>query len=57
MYVFILLCTLGTGFYLVLLVNLHNDGRRRRRALAGTVRTVKLGTVFELNSTSPERQA
>jgi hypothetical protein len=55
MYVFILLCGGSVGFYLFLLVGLHRDSRRRRRALSNPTRTVKLGTVFAMDTASVER--
>lgn len=55
MNVFILLCGGSVGFYLFLLVGLHRDSRRRRRALSNPTRTVKLGTVFAMDTAEPGR--
>jgi hypothetical protein len=44
MYAFLILSSLGLAFYLVLLVALYRDGRRRSVS-SGTVRNAKLGTV------------
>jgi hypothetical protein len=46
---FLVLSSLGLAFYLVLLVALHRDGRRRR-VNSGPVRTVQIGSVSDLGT-------
>ena len=51
MLTFLIITSSSLAFYIVLLVALHRDGRKRH-AIAGPVRKIKLGTVAEL-ATAP----
>ncbi len=55
MYGFIALCVLGLGFYAVFISAMFRDDWRRRRPGTAPIRTVKLGTVFAVDTAQPGR--
>jgi hypothetical protein len=53
MYTFLTLSSLALGFYLVLLLALYRDGRKRRRATSPVVRKMSRVTVLEFDTIAP----
>jgi hypothetical protein len=53
MYTFLILSSLAVGFYLVLLLALYRDGRKRRRATSPVIRKMSHVTVLEFDTIAP----